>query len=152
MRLRPVLKVGVVLLCVVAGVLGYGNRKRSALHRYVCGSDSPYPLNMMWLLYGESTIDNWPARLCGCKPPPGWAEYKAKAQLGFHWENGQLEYTGNNYAAVQLAIALRQPKNKKMKDFLMIHNAELNPLGWGEGTGPEAKSGGLLPAKRVHKY
>ena len=124
MRLRPVLRVGGPLLCVVAGVLSYGNWKSSALHRYVCGSDAPYPLNMMWLLHGESTIDNWPARLCGFTPPPGWAEYKAKA--GFHWENGRLEYTetGNNYGAIQLARALGQTKTKKMKNFFIITKPE----------------------------
>jgi len=100
------LKLGAALSCVAAGLLIYGNLKGSALHRYVCGSDAPFTENMMWLLYGERTIDNLPARLCGCAPPPGYAEFKAKA--GFHWENGRLRYTetGTDYAAIQLAIHL----------------------------------------------
>ena len=107
------LKLGAALSCVAAGLLIYGNLKGSALHRYVCGSDAPFTENMMWLLYGERTIDNLPARLCGCKPPPGYAEYKVKA--GFHWKNGRLEYTptGNDYSEIKLAIELGGPEARK---------------------------------------
>jgi len=93
-----------VVLCIVAGAFALANWTGTRLHRYVCGSDAPFTENMMWLLYGERTIDNWPARLCGCTPPPGYAEFKAKA--GFHWENGRLRYTetGADYPVIQLAI------------------------------------------------
>jgi hypothetical protein len=106
----PKLKVGPALFCVIAGALAYGNWKGSALHRYVCGSDAPFEENVMWILHGERVIDNLPARLCGCKSPPGYAEYKAKA--GFHWENGRLVYTetGANYGAIQFALAQRRAK------------------------------------------
>ena len=48
----------------------------SSLHRNVCGSQAPYPLNLLWIVEGERAIDNWQAKFCGCKPPPGWAEHK----------------------------------------------------------------------------
>ena len=105
-------KLGVVL-SVFAGTFAYANWNSSALHRHVCGSDAPFTENMMWLLHGERVIDNWPARLSGCKPPPGYAEYKAKA--GFHSKNGRLEYTptGNDYSEIKLAIELGGRKARK---------------------------------------
>jgi hypothetical protein len=104
----PKLKVGASIFCVIAGAFAYGNWKGSALHHYVCGSDAPFDENMMWILYGERVIDNLPARLCGCEPPPGYAEYKAK--VGFHWVNGRLEYTptAEDYPAIQLGLSERR--------------------------------------------
>lgn len=70
--MRRSLKVVGALLGVVAALTLFGNWKQSPLHRYVCGPQTPYPYNLRWMMNGYREIDNWPARFCGCKPPPGY--------------------------------------------------------------------------------
>lgn len=100
--MRLCMKAGGSLLAVAVAVLAFGNWKSSPLHRYMCGSNAPYTSNIRWLVEGPRTIDNWPARLCNCTPPQGFAEHEAK--VGFHWVNGHLRFLGSdtNAGAVKL--------------------------------------------------
>jgi len=66
------MKVVGALFGLVAAVIVFGNWKQSSLHRYVCGPQTPYPYNLRWMVNGYREIDNWPAKLCGCTPPPGY--------------------------------------------------------------------------------
>ena len=68
-------------LALAAAVLTFGNWRQSPLHRRVCGPDTPYPYNVRWMIEGKRTIDNWPARLCGCTPPPGYSDREERARI-----------------------------------------------------------------------
>jgi hypothetical protein len=91
MRLR--LKVFGSVLGLVVAVLAFGNWKQSPLHRHVCGPETPYAYNLRWLLNGRRTIDNWPAKLCGCTPPPGFAEHEEWVRS---YLNGPDRFFGSN--------------------------------------------------------
>ena len=79
--MRLWLKVIGSVVISAAAVLAVGNWKQSPLHRYVCGSETPF--NVPRLLERHRAIDNWPAKLCGCTPPPGFAVREP------NWVNGR---------------------------------------------------------------
>ena len=63
-------------------------------------------------------IESWPAKLCGCEPPPGYAEHHPALQ----WVNGHLRYVGDgNLGAIQLERAV------KLKG--LMRDLTLEPLG-----------------------
>ena len=101
------MKASGALVGLVGAVIAFGTWKRSPLHTHVCGSDAPYSYNIRWLIEGAHTIDNWPARLCGCKPAPGYAEHQAR--VGFHSVNGHLHFANpdENWGVVQMEMALK---------------------------------------------
>jgi hypothetical protein len=76
-RNRLLISVGTAIVLIV----GIVRLPASPVRRRVYGRQTPCPLNLLWIVEGERAIDNWQAKLCGCKPPTSGAEHKELIEI-----------------------------------------------------------------------